>query len=75
MRIGQAVLEVTPKPHNGCKKLAARFGADALELVWDPELRPRNLRGIYLRVIEAGLVRVGDPARVLGRATGGSTDR
>ena len=67
VRVGAAVLEVTPMPHNGCLKFKARFGQDALRFVSMPELRHRNLRGIYLRVIEAGEVRPGDPVRVLAR--------
>jgi len=67
LRVGDATLEVTPKLHNGCRKFRARFGADALRLVSDPQLRPRNLRGIYMRVLEAGDVAVGDSIAVLSR--------
>jgi MOSC domain-containing protein YiiM len=69
VRIGEAVLEVTPKPHNGCRKFLGRFGKDALRFVAQPELRHRNLRGIYLRVVEAGDVQVGDAVEVLARGT------
>ena len=69
LRIGEAVLEVTPKPHNGCAKFKARFGADALRFVSNPALRHRNLRGIYLRVVEAGEVAVGDAVEVIERAS------
>jgi MOSC domain-containing protein YiiM len=65
VRIGAALLEVSPMPHNGCKKFHARFGADALEFVSAPETRHRNLRGIYMRVIEPGEVAVGDPVHVM----------
>jgi MOSC domain-containing protein YiiM len=51
--------------NNGCRKFQARFGADALRFVSKPELRPRKLRGIYVRVVESGEVRPGDPIRVL----------
>jgi len=68
VRIGEAILEVTPKPHNGCRKFLARFGKDALRFVSKPELRHRNLRGIYMRVVEAGEVRVGDEVEVIVRA-------
>ena len=30
LRVGAAVVEVTPMPHDGCSKFKARFGADAL---------------------------------------------
>src|SRR5262249_22301169 len=30
VRIGAAILEITPKPHDGCRKFLARFGKDAL---------------------------------------------
>jgi hypothetical protein len=65
---GGALFEVTPKPHNGCTKFRARFGEDALRFVSMPPLRHRNLRGIYLRVVEAGDVAVGDAIEVLSRA-------
>lgn len=65
LTMGTATFEVTPKPHNGCKKFLVRFGADALRFVSLPETRPLNLRGVYMRVIEAGDVQVGDPIRRL----------
>ena len=67
LRLGRALLEVTAKPHNGCRKFAARFGHDALRLVSNPELRHRNLRGIYMSVVEAGEVAVGDAVAVVSR--------
>ena len=67
LRLGRALLEVTAKPHNGCRKFAARFGHDALRLVSNPELRRRNLRGIYMCVVEAGEVAVGDAVVVVSR--------
>lgn len=67
LRAGAATLEVTPMPHNGCRKFRARFGDGALRLVAMRELRHLNLRGVYLRVIEAGDIAVGDPIHVLRR--------
>jgi hypothetical protein len=67
VRIGEALLEVTPMPHNGCRKFRGRFGHDALRLVSLPALRDRNLRGIYMRVVTDGDVAVGDAVRVLAR--------
>jgi MOSC domain len=67
VRIGGAVLEVTPVPHNGCRKFQGRFGQDALRFVSMKELRHRNLRGIYMQVVEAGEAGPGDPVAVLAR--------
>ncbi len=59
LRVGAALVEVTPKPHNGCMKFKQRFGQDALKFVNRPSTRDQNLRGIYWKVIEAGEVSVG----------------
>ena len=70
VRAGGAVLEVTAMPHNGCRKFRARFGAEAQRFVSKPELRHRNLRGIYMRVLQPGEVAVGDLIEVISRASG-----
>jgi MOSC domain-containing protein YiiM len=67
LRAGTATLEVTPMPHNGCRKFRARFGDGALRLVSKPDLRHLNLRGIYLKVVEAGDIGVDDDVRVVRR--------
>jgi hypothetical protein len=67
LRVGAALVEVTPKPHNGCHKFKARFGGDALRFVQQKPTRDQNLRGIYWRVAEPGEVAVGDEIRVLSR--------
>ncbi len=67
LRIGTATLVVTPKPHDGCSKFQARFGADALRFVARKATRARNLRGVYLCVTRSGDVAVGDAVRVLRR--------
>lgn len=63
--LGTAVIVVTDQPHTGCKKFAARFGLDALRFISTPEGKRLNLRGINARVIQPGVVRVGDVARKL----------
>ncbi len=68
LRLGQALVEVTRKPHDGCIKFKSRFGADALRFVQAPPTRDLNLRGIYWRVIEPGEAHVGDSVEVLSRA-------
>ena len=67
LRVGDAVVQVTPKAHNGCKKFLARFGADGLTLVQAPPTRHLNLRGIYWKVVEPGDVHVGATITVLAR--------
>ncbi|MBM3869579.1 MAG: MOSC domain-containing protein [Verrucomicrobia bacterium] len=67
LRVGAAVVEVTPMPHDGCRKFKARFGNDALHFVNAKPTRSLNLRGIYWRVIEAGDIEVGSLVQVLSR--------
>lgn len=67
LRIGDAVVEVTPKPHTGCPKFHRRVGVDALRLTADPRHRDRRLRGLYVKVIEEGEVKVGDCVEVISR--------
>lgn len=67
LAVGQAIVEVTPKPHDGCSKFDARFGHDALRFVQAPATRAENRRGIYWKVVTPGEVSVGDPIRVLSR--------
>ncbi len=62
LAIGSAVLEVTPMPHNGCKKFAERFGSDATKFVNAKEGRAQCRRGICARVVQAGTIRHGDTA-------------
>ncbi len=63
LRLGEALLEVSPAPHTGCKKFRERFGLDAL--AWVNDHRDRRLRGMNCRVVEAGAVAVGDSVSVL----------
>jgi hypothetical protein len=67
LRLGEALVEVTPEPHDGCLKFKGRFGQDALRFVSAKPTRDQNFRGIYFRVVEPGEARVGDPIEVLSR--------
>ena len=58
-----AVLEVTAKPHAGCRKFRARFGEDAVAFVNSEEGSRLRLRGLNARVVRGGVVRVGDVVR------------
>ncbi len=61
LTIGEAVVEVTALPHNGCKKFRDRFGMDALKFVSTAVGKQLHLRGIYTKVIQPGTIQVGDP--------------
>ncbi len=63
--IGDAVLEVSAKPHTGCGKFVERFGADAMKFVNSAVGRDMCLRGINTWVIQQGAVSVGDVVRKL----------
>ena len=63
LRIGTALVEVTEPPHTGCAKFSARFGSEALRVANSPEGRALRLRGLHVRVLEAGTVRPGDAIR------------
>jgi hypothetical protein len=63
LAIGSAVIEFTPQPHTGCKKFAARFGLEALEFISSPVGKQLQMRGLNARVVQPGVIRVGDVAR------------
>lgn len=60
LAIGSVVLEVTALPHNGCGKFNERFGSDATKLVNSREGRAARRRGINTRIVQQGIIRVGD---------------
>ena len=61
----EAVIEVTAKPHQGCRKFLDRFGEDAVAFVNSEQGRALRLRGLNAQVVEPGVVRPGDTVRVL----------
>ncbi len=63
LQIGSAILEITPQPHNGCKKFVERFGLDAMKFVNSPVGKQFHLRGIYAKVIQSGTIRQGDSVK------------
>jgi hypothetical protein len=62
LALGSAVIEVTALPHLGCKKFMARFGEDAVKFVNSPVGKHLRLRGLNARVVQPGVIRVGDAA-------------
>ncbi|HMQ04943.1 MAG TPA: hypothetical protein PKD26_13565 [Pyrinomonadaceae bacterium] len=62
--VGPAVIEVTAIPHLGCKKFVERFGIDAMKFANSEFGRLHNLRGINVKIVQAGEIRVGDPVTV-----------
>lgn len=61
--IGSAVLEVSPFPHTGCHKFVSRFGRDAMMFVNSTVGKELCLRGINAKVVQGGVVKVGQSAR------------
>lgn len=57
---GTAVLEVSATPHTGCNKFSSRFGVEAMKFVNSPEGKQLHLRGINAKIVQAGMIRVGD---------------
>ncbi len=60
LEVGEAIIEVTPTPHNGCRKFVERFGMDAMKFVNSPVGKQFHLRGIYAKVVQSGTIRQGD---------------
>ncbi len=63
--LGETILEITEVAHNGCSKFAQRFGPDALKFVNSEVGKKLHLRGIYARVVQAGVISVGDVIKKL----------
>jgi MOSC domain-containing protein YiiM len=60
LAIGSSVIEVTAQPHTGCKKFVARFGLQAKKFVNSPLGKQLHLRGINAKVVQPGVIHVGD---------------
>jgi len=61
--IGSVVLEVSPLPHTGCQKFVARFGIEAMKFVNSPVGKELCLRGINAKIIQGGVIQVGQTVR------------
>ena len=60
LKIGSAVIEVTPPPHTGCYKFVSRFGLEAMKFVNSELGRELRLRGLNAKVVQPGSIRVRD---------------
>jgi hypothetical protein len=65
LAVGAAVLQITDQPHTGCSKFSSRFGDDALKFVNSPVGKQLHLRGVNARVLQSGIIRVGDAVQKL----------
>lgn len=63
LAIGEAVIEITAKPHTGCKKFQSRFGREALRFVNTGVGAALHLRGRNARVLVPGTIKRGDQVR------------
>jgi MOSC domain-containing protein YiiM len=63
LALGSAVIEVSPQPHTGCQKFVSRFGRDAVKFVNSPIGKELHLRGLNAKVLQSGMIRVGDVVR------------
>ena len=63
LSIGEAMLEISPLPHSGCKKFTERFGLEAMKFVNSSLGKELHLRGVNAKVIQTGMIRVGDRTR------------
>jgi MOSC domain-containing protein YiiM len=60
LEVGSAVIEVSDVPHTGCAKFSARFGSEAVKFANKSPGRELRIRGMNARVVQAGIVRLGD---------------
>jgi hypothetical protein len=63
LQLGTALIEVTAQEHLGCGKFHERFGSAALRWVNGKERRALRLRGVNAKIVQAGVVAVGDQIR------------
>jgi hypothetical protein len=60
LAMGSAVVEVTAEPHTGCQKFASRYGQDAVKFVNSEQGKKLHMRGINAKIVQSGVVHVGD---------------
>ena len=67
LALGATLVEISATPHTGCDKFSARFGSDATKWVNTGAGRELRLRGVNAKIVKGGVVRRGDPIRVVRR--------
>ena len=60
LAVGSSIIEITAVPHTGCQKFVTRFGTDAMKFVNSSIGRQLHLRGINAKVVQPGVICVGD---------------
>lgn len=65
LQIGEAIMQISQTPHTGCAKFARRFGAPARKWIMSDIGKLQRRRGVYARVIQDGIVKVGDTIKKL----------
>ena len=65
IRVGSAALEVADESHTACSTFRDRFGVDAAR--FSGRAPERQLRGLFLDVVEAGTAAAGDSVEVVSR--------
>lgn len=65
LSIGDAVIEITPIPHLGCKKFVERFGIDAMKYANSDFGRGHSLRGVNAKVLTAGNITAYAPVQIV----------
>jgi len=60
LRLGTAVLRTTPVPHDPCRKFHQRYGGGAVRFLNSEAGQALRMRGIYVRVVQAGRFEIGD---------------
>ena len=60
IQLGEVVMQISTLPHTGCTKFARRFGGHARKWTATDEGARQRRRGVYARVIQDGVINVGD---------------
>ncbi len=63
IQVGEVALEVSEMPHNACGKFNQYFGSAATKVINSREGRRLRWRGVNMRIIQGGTIKVGDVVR------------